>query len=200
MVKRSDNLKKTSDPNSRNGTPQRFLPNHAVLQEIASIDPQLKELMQRMQVMQYASLDKRLIDSPDPRLLFEKVVPANLDQFAIVMRAALPETNPNVDELTLGFVNRAISQPSEHWFLVHFVNELPFGVLLLDRTMKHDEFSISFIGLAKEYRGRGLGSSIMKFALLQAKNAGARSATAIVNSANESCLRMCRSIGMQSLY
>lgn len=84
---------------------------------------------------------------------------------------------------------------SAHWWLAH-ANGEPAGVLLCNSVDK-DVWDISYLGVAKEHRGRGYGRDLVHHALFEAKADDALTVTLAVDERNHPARRLYRKAGFE---
>lgn len=143
------------------------------------------------------------IIGPDSRVTFEPVGLENRAEFAATMLASYegsldcPEsTGCRTDaELLEGIADPAASK--EHWFLARVANGA-VGVVLLDGDNEPGTFELTYLGLKPNFRGRGLGRELMRFALFHAENAGGSTVVLSVDARNEPAIRLYRTHEFQA--
>jgi len=136
------------------------------------------------------------------RLTLERVGPSNRGVFAATMLASYagsldcPEAAGarSEAELIAGIMDPAATK--EHWFLASREG-VPAGVVLLDRELEADQFELTYLGLLPDFRGRGHGRELLRFAFNHAKNEGGRTLKLSVDARNEPALRLYRTHGFQ---
>ncbi len=143
------------------------------------------------------------IATPDSRLSFEPLVGENRAAFTRTLLETFegsldcPEvTGSRTDEEVLeGYLQEpAIPEP---WFDVRLDGK-PLGVVLLDRSHDPAVWELTYLGIAPRFRGRGLGAELVKFALQQAANRGARAVHLSVDSRNAPARRVYQTLGFQA--
>jgi hypothetical protein len=134
-------------------------------------------------------------------LSFETLGPANRNAFASLLLETFegsldcPEVTGSRSDAELLASYTETEEPREHWFLARHESHR-IGVVLLEDS--HDDFELTYIGVAPIFRGRGFGSELVKFALSLAKKMGSRRVVLSVDERNEPALRLYRMQGFQA--
>ena len=143
------------------------------------------------------------IPAPDRRLIFE---PLDRENRAAFTRTLLETFEGSLDcpEVTGSRTDGEVlegylQEPAipEQWFDVRLDCE-PLGVVLLDRSHDLAVWELTYLGIAPRFRGRRLGAELVKFALQQAANRGARAVHLSVDSRNAPALRLYQTLGFQA--
>src|SRR5579862_2514261 len=106
-----------------------------------------------------------------------------------------PELNGirTADEIVAGY-QAVPGCKLERWWLAE-LDKCPVGVLITTATQEWGTWELLYVGLVPAARGKGLGAELTRFALIQARSAGAKRMILTVDLSNQAALRMYASLG-----
>jgi ribosomal protein S18 acetylase RimI-like enzyme len=134
-------------------------------------------------------------------LLFEAYAPANASAFQETLLRTYedtldcPELNGlrTIDEILVGHQAQGIWRP-ETWWLV-FADGVPAGILMLTELFERDGWELTYVGIAKEHRSRGLGRKLIVRALREMHEREAPRLVVAVDRRNTPALRLYEGLG-----
>lgn len=100
-----------------------------------------------------------------------------------------------IDDVLAGY--RATGDFSPERWLIATQQGRDIGCLLLTDHPEDDQWELIYVGVAPEFRGRGLGVVLTRHALALARRAGRRHVVLAVDAANEPALAMYRAAGFE---
>lgn len=130
--------------------------------------------------------------TPERHPLFAQAILASYEQ-----TLDCPELNNlrSIDDVIVGHKAAGEFDP-QNWFVLLYENH-PAGVLILSRVPASDALELTYIGLARFARGRGIASELMKLAISRAAELSCRRLTTAVDSRNTPAMTMYVRAGMQ---
>jgi mycothiol synthase len=84
----------------------------------------------------------------------------------------------------------------ELWELA-VLDQAPVGVLLLTEHLHDRSMEVVYMGVAAAARGRGVGSCLLRRALVQARRKRSRRLSLVVDAQNEPAQRLYRKLGLR---
>jgi mycothiol synthase len=156
-------------------------------------------------VTELVDFRSEISSAPEPAsdLAFERVDAVNRSRFEAMLLETFegsldcPEATGARTDAELLESYGASTARRVHWFLVHRRDQ-PIGVVLLDRSDGGPSIELTYLGLAPIFRGFGLGGELVKFALLCARKAGAKSMVLSVDARNHPALRLYQTHGFEA--
>lgn len=106
-----------------------------------------------------------------------------------------PELNGvrSVDEVITGYRLQNRHDPQQWWLA--WEGERPVGVVITDQLPDSDAWELSYLGLAPDARGRGLGSELVLHALRSASAAASHQLRVAVDERNYPALQLYQRLG-----
>lgn len=101
----------------------------------------------------------------------------------------------SIEELLAGFYQQDPQAP-QHWYAVNYQGAV-IGVLLLAPPLASGRWELMLMGLIPEWRGQGLGRSLLNKALALAQQAGSQEVILAVDAVNLPAKRLYRQAGFE---
>jgi len=148
-------------------------------------------------------LRRELHDDPPPirHLNFEPLSDANRETFITLLRASFdgsfdcPEVNGTRTEAEL--LTTYEDMPADLWHVAKRGAE-PVGIVLLNAADDSTSCELTYLGLAPNFRGAGLGSELVSFARSAARNSGRLTLVLSVDERNLPARRLYEAQGFQA--
>jgi ribosomal protein S18 acetylase RimI-like enzyme len=102
----------------------------------------------------------------------------------------------DVDDVIAGHMATGEFQPAL-WLALH-QGRRPVGVLLLNLVLQRQNMELVYLGLAKPWRGKGLGRRLVQHALVLAQEHHVGHLVLAVDELNSAALRLYRSMGFSA--
>jgi ribosomal protein S18 acetylase RimI-like enzyme len=98
-----------------------------------------------------------------------------------------------IDEVMAGYQAQAGHDPNRWWVALQGAD--PIGAVLANASPEEPAWEIVYAGIVPERRGRGLGRSLVRHALIEARLAGVQVVALSVDCRNEPALRLYHQLG-----
>ena len=130
--------------------------------------------------------------APQRHELFARAVLASYEQ-----TLDCPRLNGlrSIEDVIIG--HKAAGEFEPRNWMVLMQEQVPCGVLLLSRIPASDALELTYVGLARFARGRGIASELLKLAIGRTVELGCRRLTTAADSLNKPALTMYVRAGMQ---